>query len=142
MIYKAEKFGEKYTTRWDNIDVDEILSSERLLGNYKKCLMDQGPCTPDGKELKKNLPDALKNDCSKCSEKQKINMHKVIDFFKDNKTEWWAELQKKYDPEGIYLKNHIANNRHGDKNDDKRDDDKKKEERDEMEKNDNKENSR
>lgn len=44
-----------YTTKYDNIDLDEILSSERLLTGYVNCLLDQGPCTPDGKELKRKI---------------------------------------------------------------------------------------
>jgi hypothetical protein len=38
--------------RWDYINVDEILRSERLINNYVKCLLEKGPCTPDGAELK------------------------------------------------------------------------------------------
>lgn len=43
---------EQYTTKYDNIDVDEILASERLLKNYFNCIMGRGACTPDGEELK------------------------------------------------------------------------------------------
>jgi hypothetical protein len=43
---------EKYTTKYDNINLDEILESDRLLDNYLKCLLDTGRCTPDGAELK------------------------------------------------------------------------------------------
>jgi len=46
---------EKYTTKYDNINIDEILASERLLGNYIKCLLDQGRCSPEGTELKGNF---------------------------------------------------------------------------------------
>lgn len=42
----------KYTTKYDNVDLDEILKSDRLLNNYIKCLLEQGKCTPDGAELK------------------------------------------------------------------------------------------
>lgn len=41
-----------YETKYDGIDLDEILKSDRLLNNYLKCLMSEGPCTPDGQELK------------------------------------------------------------------------------------------
>lgn len=41
-----------YTTKYDNIDLDEILSNERLYKNYFDCLANNGKCTPDGKELK------------------------------------------------------------------------------------------
>jgi hypothetical protein len=46
---------DKYTTRYDNINVDEILASDRLVDNYVKCLLDKGRCTPDGAELKCKL---------------------------------------------------------------------------------------
>jgi len=58
--------AQKYTTKYDNINLDDILKSERLLNNYFNCLMERGKCTPDGNELKRTLPDALKTDCSKC----------------------------------------------------------------------------
>lgn len=57
---------EKYTTKYDGVNLEEILKSDRLFNNYYKCLMDTGRCTPDGNELKRTLPDALKTDCSKC----------------------------------------------------------------------------
>lgn len=43
---------DKYTTKYDNIDLDTILASDRLLKNYVNCLLEKGSCTPDGKELK------------------------------------------------------------------------------------------
>ncbi|KAH8269576.1 hypothetical protein KR018_009536 [Drosophila ironensis] len=99
---------EKYTTKYDNIDVDEILKSDRLFGNYFKCLIDTGKCTPEARELKKSLPDALKTECSKCSEKQRENTDKVIRFIIDKKPEEWKQLQLKYDPEDIYIKRYRA----------------------------------
>lgn len=43
---------EKYTTRYDNLDVDRILHSKRLLISYINCLLEKGPCSPEGRELK------------------------------------------------------------------------------------------
>ncbi|XP_076764316.1 ejaculatory bulb-specific protein 3-like [Xylocopa sonorina] len=93
---------EKYTTKYDNVDLDQILKSERLLNNYVNCLLDQGSCTPDGKELKKSLPDALESDCSKCSEKQKEGSEKVIRFLINKRPQIWEKLSKKYDPDNVY----------------------------------------
>ncbi|KAG8234027.1 hypothetical protein J437_LFUL013195 [Ladona fulva] len=42
----------KYTSKYDNINVDEVLASDRLLSNYFDCLMDRKPCTAEGSELK------------------------------------------------------------------------------------------
>lgn len=43
-----------YETKYDNIDLDELLGNDRLRKNYVKCLVGQGPCTPDAQELKSN----------------------------------------------------------------------------------------
>lgn len=45
----------QYTTKYDNIDLDEIIKSDRLLKNYVNCLLGKGKCTPDGLELKRKL---------------------------------------------------------------------------------------
>lgn len=42
----------EYTSKYDNIDLDQILKNDRLLNNYVKCLLEKGKCTPDGQELK------------------------------------------------------------------------------------------
>lgn len=53
-----------------------------------------------------NLPDALKSECSKCSEKQKENTEKVINFLIEKKPEMWKTLQQQYDPEQVFVKKH------------------------------------
>ena len=57
--------AETYTTRFDSIDVDKVIHNKRLLDNYYKCLMDQGPCGADASELKSKCSVSLKtnNDC-------------------------------------------------------------------------------
>lgn len=93
---------EKYTTKYDNIDIDQILKSDRLFNNYFKCLLDQGKCTPDGRELKRVLPDALQSNCEKCSEQQRSGTERVVRYLIKNKPDQWETLRKKYDPENIY----------------------------------------
>ena len=46
--------GTQYTTKYDNVNLDEILNNERLYKKYFDCLANKGKCTPDGKELKGN----------------------------------------------------------------------------------------
>lgn len=43
-----------YDTKYDDIDLDDLLKNDRLRKNYVKCLLNEGPCTPDGQELKSN----------------------------------------------------------------------------------------
>ncbi|XP_046400598.1 ejaculatory bulb-specific protein 3 [Ischnura elegans] len=92
----------KYTNKYDNVDVDKILNNARILNNYIKCLMEEGPCTAEGRELKRTLPDALKTECSKCSEKQKVTAERVIKHLMDNRSRDWQRLLNKYDPSGEY----------------------------------------
>ncbi|CAD0203145.1 unnamed protein product [Chrysodeixis includens] len=91
-----------YTDKWDNINVDEILESQRLLKAYVDCLLDRGRCTPDGKALKETLPDALEHECVKCTEKQKSGSEKVIRHLVNRRPDLWKELATKYDPDNIY----------------------------------------
>nr|CAD7398366.1 unnamed protein product [Timema poppensis] len=93
---------EGYTTKFDNVDLDKILGNDRLLKGYVDCLLaekDDG-CTPDGKELKAVIPDAMTNKCAKCNDKQKEGAKKVINYLRENKPEDWKNMQAKYDPKG------------------------------------------
>ena len=51
-IFATALAAQKYTNRFDHVDVDAILRNNRLLSNYIKCVMDEGKCTNDGMELK------------------------------------------------------------------------------------------
>lgn len=46
---------EKYTTKYDDLDVDEVIKSDRLVSNYVGCLLDANSCTPDATELKSKI---------------------------------------------------------------------------------------
>nr|ALN66864.1 chemosensory protein [Phenacoccus solenopsis] len=93
---------EKFTDKYDNVDLDEVLKNERLFNSYYKCLMDQGKCTPEGAELKKYLPEAIKTECAPCTEKQKEGAKKVIKHLTKNKPTEWKNLMDKWDPERKY----------------------------------------
>nr|ARM20142.1 chemosensory protein [Galeruca daurica] len=101
-VVSAEENNEKYTTKYDNVDVDKILQSDRLLRNYIDCLLGKTQCTKDGQELKNVLTDALKTKCEKCSEIQKKQAIKVITYLLKNKRSWWNEVEAVYDPTHNY----------------------------------------
>nr|XP_021190482.2 ejaculatory bulb-specific protein 3 [Helicoverpa armigera] len=97
-----------YTTKYDGIDLDEILNNERLLTGYVNCLMDNGPCTADGKELKRNLPDAIENDCKKCTDRQREGADRVMHYLIDHRPEDWTKLEKKYNSDGSYKMKYLS----------------------------------
>ncbi|XP_011305927.1 ejaculatory bulb-specific protein 3-like [Fopius arisanus] len=90
--------------KYDHVDVDGILRNNRVLTNYIKCMLGQGPCTSEGRELKKVLPEALRTDCAKCDERQKATAEKVINHLRNNRLADWNRLVAKYDPTGEYKK--------------------------------------
>lgn len=94
----------KYTNKYDNVDVDKILQNQRVLTNYIKCMLDEGSCTAEGRELKKTLPDALATGCAKCNNDQKAYAEKVINHLKTKRPNDWNRLVAKYDPQRQYQK--------------------------------------
>ncbi|KAK2574975.1 hypothetical protein KPH14_008738 [Odynerus spinipes] len=96
--------AEKYPSKYDDVDIDRILQNNRVLTNYIRCMLDEGSCTAEGRELKKTLPDALATDCSKCNEKQKVTAEKVINHLRTKRPKDWDRLVTKYDPRGEYKK--------------------------------------
>nr|AKI84393.1 CSP10 [Holotrichia parallela] len=102
VVIVAGRPDEKYSTKYDNVDLDEILKNKRLLKGYVNCLLEKGACSPDGSELKKVLPDAIDTDCIKCSSKQRDGSRTVLRHLVDHEPEYWNDLEKKYDPKGVY----------------------------------------
>ena len=47
-------------SRLENFDIESVLKNDRILANYIKCLLDQKPCTREGRDLKRDLPKVRK----------------------------------------------------------------------------------
>ncbi|CAH2266977.1 ejaculatory bulb-specific protein 3-like [Pararge aegeria] len=94
--------AEEYTDRYDNINVDEIMQNKRLLTTYMKCVLDQGRCTPEGKELKVHLKDGMQTGCIKCTVAQKQKARKVVNHLRKNEPKFWEDFKKKFDPENKF----------------------------------------
>nr|AWC68033.1 chemosensory protein 14 [Matsumurasca onukii] len=93
-----------YTTKYDNLDVDKILASRRLVNNYVQCLTDKKPCSPEGAELKKILPDAIRTRCEKCNDVQKEKALKVVRKLQKDYPAEWKIVTSKWDPDGSLMK--------------------------------------
>lgn len=92
-----------FTNKYDHINVEEILMSDRLFKNYFNCLIDEGACTPEASELKEKLPEALENNCELCTEKQKDTSVKVIRYLIDKRPVEWGVLKTKFDPNNKFV---------------------------------------
>ncbi|CAK1552546.1 unnamed protein product [Leptosia nina] len=103
LVALASALPEQYTDRYDNIDLDEILGNDRLLIPYVKCMLDEGKCSPEGKELKAHIKEALEQNCDKCTAAQKSGTRRVIGHLINKKADYWEQLKAKYDPEHKYV---------------------------------------
>ncbi|XP_055592471.1 uncharacterized protein LOC129744111 isoform X4 [Uranotaenia lowii] len=91
-----------YSSRYDNLDIDTILGSTRLVNNYVDCLLSRKPCPPEGKDLKRILPEALRTKCGRCSTTQKENALKIISTLYLNYPDQYQSLRERWDPTGEY----------------------------------------
>ncbi|XP_062705595.1 mucin-2 isoform X6 [Aedes albopictus] len=91
-----------YSSRYDNLDIDTILGSSRLVNNYVDCLLSRKPCPPEGKDLKRILPEALRTKCARCSATQKENALKIITTLYYQYPEQYMALRERWDPSGEY----------------------------------------
>ncbi|XP_073953359.1 uncharacterized protein [Choristoneura fumiferana] len=94
----------KYDKRYDYLSVDAILENKRLVRNYVDCLINAKPCTPEGKALKRILPEALRTKCIRCTESQKQTAVKVIRRVKTEYPEDWQKLASRWDPTGDFTR--------------------------------------
>lgn len=97
--------AEKYNSKYDNFDVENLVTNDRLLKAYINCFLDKGRCTAEGTDFKKTLPEAIETTCAKCTEKQKGNIRKVIKTIQIKHPKEWEELVKKNDPTGRHRTN-------------------------------------
>lgn len=106
VVVAQEETG-KYTSKFDSIDLDEILKSDRLFKSYLQCLLDEGRCTPDGNELKRLLPDALETACAKCSDKQRRAGVRAAKYLSENRPTELKALRTRFDPENKYFNQYV-----------------------------------
>nr|ANA75024.1 putative chemosensory protein 6 [Ectropis obliqua] len=97
--------ADKYSSKYDNFDVDTLINNDRLLNAYVNCFLDKGRCTPEGADFKKALPEAIETTCGKCSDKQKGNIRRVIKAIQKKHAKQWDDLVKKNDPTGTHRDN-------------------------------------
>ncbi|XP_045501720.1 uncharacterized protein LOC123698934 [Colias croceus] len=101
---EAMKNMPKYDERYDYLDVDAIFNNKRLVRNYVDCLINGLRCTPEGKALRRLLPEALRTKCVRCSERQKKTAVKIIKRLKSDFPDEWAKLSSRWDPTGDFTR--------------------------------------
>ncbi|CAG9563928.1 unnamed protein product [Danaus chrysippus] len=88
--------------KYENFDVEELVSNVRLLKSYIACFLGEGKCTPEGNDFKKWIPESVQSNCGKCSDHQKHLVGKVIKASMDKLPEEWKKLNALHNPDGKY----------------------------------------
>ncbi|XP_072753956.1 putative odorant-binding protein A10 [Anoplolepis gracilipes] len=86
---------EKYSSKYDHIDVNAVLANSRLRNQYINCLNGSAPCnTGASRFLKEKFAEAFVTRCKKCTERQIYFFDTIIDWFTKNDPETWNHLVK------------------------------------------------
>ncbi|KAJ9585923.1 hypothetical protein L9F63_020431 [Diploptera punctata] len=88
--------------KYEYLNVDAILKNTRALNNYISCILGRGVCTPQGLDLKENIPLALRTSCVDCSDLQKKFIRKSSRFIMTQRPDDWEMIVRKFDPRGDY----------------------------------------
>nr|QGN03663.1 putative chemosensory protein 14 [Conopomorpha sinensis] len=94
--------SQKYPEKYDQLDLEQILSNKRLTKTYIKCILELGRCSPEAKELKGHISEALGNGCARCTNNQREGARRVIAHLIKHEPDAWKQLVEKYDPERVY----------------------------------------
>ncbi|VVC33983.1 Insect odorant-binding protein A10/Ejaculatory bulb-specific protein 3 [Cinara cedri] len=92
-----------YLKKFEKLDLEKALANERVLDNYLKCFLNEGPCTQEARDLKKVFPALAKTLCKGCEEKQLTSIKKAFKYVKAKRPEQWDRLVKIYDPTNANL---------------------------------------
>ncbi|XP_050311936.1 uncharacterized protein LOC126747393 [Anthonomus grandis grandis] len=93
-----------YASKYDHIDVEAILNNRRMVNYYSACLLNKGPCPPEGVDLKRILPEALQTNCSRCSEKQATVALRAIKRLRKEYPKIWSQLTEQWDPNDVFVR--------------------------------------
>nr|AIX97072.1 chemosensory protein 4 [Dastarcus helophoroides] len=94
---------EYYATKYDHLDIERILNNRRMVNYYASCLLNKGPCPPQGTEFKRILPEALETNCARCTEKQKFVTYHTIKRLKKEYPKIWVQLEAQWDPNHTFI---------------------------------------
>ncbi|KAK6643130.1 hypothetical protein RUM43_004633 [Polyplax serrata] len=88
---------QKYSSKYDHIDIDSILKNDRVLQSHVNCILEKGPCTQEGRDFREYLPEAIATSCEKCTKAQKEIVRKAARYLMAHKKAEWEQIKRKYD---------------------------------------------
>nr|WMS58733.1 chemosensory protein gene 2 [Neotoxoptera formosana] len=90
-----------YVSTYDHIDVGRLLRNQKVVSGYVKCFVNEGPCTPDGRQVKAYLlPEIIRTVCGKCTPRQKDIARMVLRHIYTNRRGDFDKIMHIYDTDG------------------------------------------
>ncbi|XP_076242801.1 ejaculatory bulb-specific protein 3-like [Calliopsis andreniformis] len=87
---------EKYSSKYDDINVDNILANSRLRNQYVNCYLGTSTCvTADARYFKGIFPEAFVTKCRKCTQKQEEFFSKITIWFTEHEPDTWRRIIEK-----------------------------------------------
>nr|UDM59709.1 putative chemosensory protein 16 [Corcyra cephalonica] len=91
---------EKYPTTNDNFDIEALAASKPDLEAFTECFIQDTNCNRISSDFKKDLAEAVREACAKCTDAQKHILKRYLEALQKEVPEKFEEFKKKYDPEG------------------------------------------
>nr|ABU87405.1 chemosensory-like protein [Trichoplusia ni] len=92
-----------YGTENDDLDIDAVVADLDTLRGFVGCFMDTTPCHTVAADFKKDIPEAIKTNCLKCTQAQKHIFHKFLLGLKEKLPTEYEAFKAKFDPEGKHF---------------------------------------
>ncbi|XP_018916537.1 ejaculatory bulb-specific protein 3 [Bemisia tabaci] len=86
----------------EHFDITPILKNDRLVSSYFKCFMDEGPCTNEGKMVKRIIPEIMRTQCRNCNPTMRRIVRTVMKHMFQTRPRDVDDFFLKYDPHEMY----------------------------------------
>ncbi|XP_012271972.1 ejaculatory bulb-specific protein 3-like [Orussus abietinus] len=77
-------------------DISALLMDKNYVLRQIDCVLERGRCDSVGQQLKVALPEALNNNCRRCTPSQARNARKLVEFMKRNHPNEWLAIADYY----------------------------------------------
>ncbi|THK33019.1 ejaculatory bulb-specific protein 3 [Diachasma alloeum] len=77
-------------------DVEALLKNPEFVNFEINCMLDEGPCDLIGNSIKNVLPEALNNNCRRCTRSQARIIRRLIDFMETAYPEQNQRIRNRY----------------------------------------------
>ncbi|XP_059060889.1 ejaculatory bulb-specific protein 3-like [Achroia grisella] len=94
---------EKYSATNDHFDVEALVASKAELETFTSCFISNVNCNDISNDFKKDIPEAVKEACGKCTNEQKHIFKRYLEGLQEQLPQRYEDFKKKYDPEGKLL---------------------------------------